>query len=378
MKMRLCGGLLAGLALMAMGCSGQSESGGAEEVRVGVILGLTGQYSQYGKRMKTGYDLALDALAKSPSRYRISLVEEDSRFDPATAVRAYQQLRNVRGISLFAGITGSRNAQAVCSASANDDIVILDPLSSAPSLTNGCGSNYFRIMPSDALAGRYAVDWGLERGLGSFAIVHVLDDWGNSYSEQIQGFLKGKGHNVVTKDGVAPGERDYSAVISRLVRSRPQALFLLLYASDGAAFMQQLRARDRSIEVFGSDNLSTDEFLAAGPAVVEGTSLVLPATAGGSAIADLEKAYLAKFGTSPPEGVEFDVNVTKAYDALMLLARAISDVGPTPEALRRHFGQMDTYESVSGPVRFDANGDLREATYQRLRIVDGRRIQVER
>lgn len=349
-----------------------------QEVKVGVILGLTGQYSQYGKRMKAGYDLALQALEREPGKYRITLIEEDSKFDPATAVRAYQQLRNVRRVSLFAGITGSKNAAAVCAAAASHDVVILDALSSAPSLTPRCGKRYFRIMPSDALAGKYDVDWAVERGLKKFAIVHVLDDWGNSYAEQISRYLSKKGLRLVLNEGINPGQRDYTAAVRKIEGSKPEGLFLLLYASDGAAFMQQLRTRNQTVQVFGSDNLSTDEFLAAGPSVVEGTALALPATVTGPANDALKQAYTAKFGASPPEGVEYDINVTKAYDALLLLAQVIEKAGPKPAAIREYLRKMGDYASVSGPIRFDANGDLATVTYQRFEFRDGKRVPAAR
>lgn len=349
-----------------------------QEVKVGVILGLTGQYSQYGKRMKAGYDLAMQALERTPGKYRIALLEEDSKFDPATTVRAYQQLRNIRGVSLFAGITGSKNAAAVCAAGASDDIVILDALSSAPILTPRCGKNYFRIMPSDALAGKYNVDWATERRLKKFAIVHVLDDWGNSYSEQVSRYLTKKRLELVVNEGINPGQRDYTAVVRKIESSRPEGLFLLLYASDGAAFMQQLRTRNHTVQIFGSDNLSTDEFLAAGPSVVEGTALALPATVTGPADDALKKAYTAKFGAAPPEGVEYDINVTKAYDALMLLAQAIDKVGPRPAAVREYFRKMRDYASVSGPIRFDENGDLASVNYERFEFRNGKRVSASR
>ncbi len=379
-----CAFLLLLISMLVAGCQsggsagdrkpGAPNDGERQEVKVGLILGLTGQYSQYGKRMKAGYDLALEALEKQPSKYKLRLIEEDSKFDPATAVRAYQQLKNVQGISIFAGITGSKNALAVCATSAADEIVILDPLSSAPNITERCGPNYFRIMPSDALAGKYDVDWAVERGLKKFAIVHVLDDWGNSYSDQIAKYLATKTLDLVLNEGVNPGERDYSAVVAKIAKTQPQGLFLLLYASDGAAFMQQLRTRNRTIPVFGSDNLSTDEFLAAGASVVEGTLLALPATSTGPANDALEHAYKARFGARPPEGVEYDVNVTKSYDALMLLAHAIDSAGTNPGAIREYLRKMADYQSVSGPVRFDEHGDLASVVYQRLEFKNGKRV----
>jgi len=346
--------------------------------KVGVILGLTGKYSQYGKRMKVGYDLALEALKEKNWQYTIDLLVEDSKFDPATAVRAYQQLRNARGVTLYAGITGSKNAVAVCAASTGDHVLILDPLSSAPSLTEKCGPNYFRIMPSDALAGKYDVEWARERGLKKLAIVHVLDDWGDSYSEQISRFLKTKGITPVLVEGVNPGERDYSAVVAKIQEADPDGLFLLLYGSDAAGFMQQLRTKNRKVQVFGSDNLSTDEFLAAGPEVVEGTLIVLPAPVQGPAYESLKRAYDARYGKNPPEGVEFDVNVTKSYDALMLMAQAIETVGPHPSEVRKYLVQLKDYPSVSGPISFDEKGDLESVQYERFEFRDGKRVPLSR
>src|SRR5262249_38695016 len=151
-----------------------------------------------------------------------------------------------------------------------DNVVIVDALSSAPKISDSCGPNYFRVMASDSLAGKYNVDWALESGLKHPVIVYVEDDWGASYKSAVQRYLSEKGVTLADSLGVTAGTRDYRTLVERIKSDQPDAIFLLVYAKEGASFMQQLRQGGVNATVYGSDNISSSEFTAAGPDIVEG------------------------------------------------------------------------------------------------------------
>src|ERR1017187_8148259 len=157
-------------------------------IRIGSILGLTGPNSAYGQKMLTGFQFALDEVngQGGVSGKQIDLIADDSQFDPVKAVNAYRRLTAADGISLIVGVTGSKNALSVCSAAKGEDVVILDPLGSAPKLTTERAPGYFRIMASDAFAGRYNADWAAAEGMKHPVIVYQEDEWGASYRDSLQ------------------------------------------------------------------------------------------------------------------------------------------------------------------------------------------------
>ena len=353
---------IVGCVLTLSGTLGSCQRGTAD-IKVGAILGLTGDYAAYGEKMRRGYEFALDQVdsAGGVSGRKVVLLAEDSQFDPAKAVTAYQKLYAAQGVRIYVGITGSKNALPVCEASKDDDVVIVDPLGSAPKLTQYGGPNYFRIMASDALAGKYNVDWAMESGMKRPAIVFMEDDWGSSYRDSVVDYLEKKGFADTPSLGVLPGTRDFRTEIEKLKASSPDAVFLLLYAKEGSSFMQQLRQAGVDAQVYGSDNISATEFVSAGNEVVEGVRVALPAAAHGPTYDKFVQDYRSKYSEEP------DANVIKSYDAMELVVAAIAEVGTEPSKIKEYFRSPGfEYKGVSGVIKFDANGDLVSQEYTRM------------
>ncbi len=346
----------------------------ADTIEVGTILGLTGNEAMYGKLMLGGFEFAVEQINihGGITQNKLRLITEDSQFDPIKAVAAYRRLPGPEAVKVIVGITGSKNALAVCEAARNDNVIIIDPLGSAPKLTSACGGkNYFRIMPSDALAGKYNVDWALQGGMKSPAIVYEEDDWGTSYRDALLGYLNTKGFRQVFNVSVVSGSRDFRVPIQKLKDAHPDVVFLLLYAKDGAGFMRQLREAGMEAIIYGSDNISTSEFTAAGAAAIEGVRVALPTPATGPAYDAFVDRYKAAYGKAP------DSNVMKSYDAMELTAQALRAVGNHPDQIRRYLlSPTFVFYGVSGLVKFDAHGDILGQQYTRWVYHSGKLVPV--
>ena len=313
--------------------------------------------------MQNGFDFAIEEINSSGGVLgkKLRLVAEDSQFDPARAVTAYQRLTSVERVSLIVGVTGSKNALAVCAAAKSDNTVILDPLGSAPKLSVARFPGYFRIMASDAFAGRYNVDWAIAEGLKRAAIFYEEDEWGASYRDEVLRYLAEKGYASTPSYGVTEGVRDFKTQVQKLRSSRPDALFLLTYAGEGGAFMRDLRQLGLNTIVYGSDNVSSSEFAAAGAAAIEGVRVAMPTPNQGSQYNEFVERYQRRFGKVP------DANILKSYDAMSLMAKAIAVNGTDPQRIRAYFSSpTGSSEGVSGEIRFDANGDLTGQRYSRM------------
>lgn len=339
------------------------ESKDKHEIKIGSILGLTGNYAAYGVKMQRGFDLALQEINASATEddKKIKMIIEDSQFDPTKSVTAYKKLTGIDGIKIIVGITGSRNALPVCEVSKNDDIVIIDALGSAPKLTTDGGPNYFRIMASDALAGKYNVSWALENGMKNPAIIFIEDDWGTSYRDAVIKYLSNAKVKAFESFGINAGMKDFRTIIEKIKKYNPDTIFLLIYAREGASFMKQLRQASIKAKIYGSDNISSIEFLSAGSDVVEGIYVAMPAPVRGERFGKFADKYRVIYKEEP------DANVIKSYDALMLTYKAIVQVGQEPSKLRSFFTSKNfSFNGISGEIKFDENGDLLDQEYTKM------------
>jgi len=338
-------------------------------IKIGTILGLSGPNAAYGVLMKQGFDLALKEVnsAGGINNRNIELVIEDSKFDPTFAVTAYSRLHDISKVRIYVGITGSKIAIPVCAAAKKHDIVIIDALGSAPKLTEEGGANYFRVMASDTLAGQFNVDWASSLGMKNPVVVYSEDDWGSSYRKAVLGYLGKKGFSDVPVHVVTQGLLDFRTQVEKLKSGKVDTIFLLLYPKEAASFMQQLREAGIKASIFGSDNLSSPEFVAAGSEVVEGVFVALPAPESSLYFEQFAKNYQEEFGTEPNSAI------IKSYDAMMVALHAIKQVGEEPSKIREYFHSPQfSYTGVSGLIRFDENGDLISQQYSRLEYRDGK------
>jgi branched-chain amino acid transport system substrate-binding protein len=347
-----------------------------ETISVGTILGLSGEGAVYGEKMKRGFEFSIETknnLASTTTKNKkINLVIEDSQFSPAKAVSAYQKLTGVQGIKVLVGVTGSKNALQVCAIAKADNVVIIDALSTAPKISSQCGPNYFRVIASDALAGKYNVDWALESDMKNPAVVYIEDDWGTSYRDSTLKYLEQKGFTNVPVYGIKEGDKDFRTQIEKIKGQSPDTIFLLIYANSGAGFMQQLRQVGVKATAYGSDNLSSPEFVAAGNQVVEGVRVALPAPSQGVVLDNFIQQYKAKYGEEP------DAILMKSYDAMGVTTTAIEKVGNDPTKIRDYLKSPDfQYQGVSGVIKFDEKGDLVSQQYARQIYKGGKLVPLK-
>lgn len=349
--------------LMAVVLFTIAMGGKPKEIDIGTILGLTGQYASYGQKMQQGFEFAANEInsAGGINGRRIHLIVEDHQFNPTKAISAYRKLTGADKVRIIVGITGSSNALPVCEASKSDDVVIIDPLGSAPKLTTHGGPNYFRIMASETFAGKYIADWAIENGMKRPAIVYAEDEWGVSYKDTVLLYLNEKGFADTPIYGSTKGMRDFRTQIEKIRRQNPDAILLLLYPTEASVFMQQLRQAGIDAPVYGTDNLSAPEFVSVGGEVVEGVKVAMPAPAKGPTYDAFITKYREKFGEDP------DASIMKSYDAMKLAAAAIKKVGDEPSKIKAYLKSPGfEFKGITGPVKFDANGDLISQEFARL------------
>lgn len=332
-----------------------------KSIKIGTILGLTGENSAYGVRMKKGLDLALEELNTSNffDDKKVDLIVEDSQWEPKLGVNSYRKLHDIQGVKYYTAICGSKIALAVAEASRSDDIVIVDAISGAPALTTKAGPKYFRVYASDAVAGKYNIDWALEEGALSFAVIYVEDDWGASYKDAVVSQLEK--HNIVpTTIPINLGTRDFRPEVSKIINANPDAVFVLMYANLSAPFIKQARSAGLAAKLYGGDNLSSSDFTAIGNDVIEDVRLSLPAEIGSEKFDSFREAYSTKFSEEP------DSFALKSYDSLMLLANAIKNTNGEPSSIIEFLHKMPPYSGASGSITFDDSGDLITQKYDRM------------
>jgi branched-chain amino acid transport system substrate-binding protein len=121
---------------------------------VGVIFPLTGDIAVYGNAIKNGIDLA---YAESDIKKDIRLIVEDDRGETKTATTVFNKML-LQKADIVIGGGMSSIAAALAPIAQKEQITLLSPTASLPSLTNA-GKYFFRIWPSDNYDGYIIADY---------------------------------------------------------------------------------------------------------------------------------------------------------------------------------------------------------------------------
>lgn len=370
--------LLVGLAVSLIGCGGSDPAPSRDEedgragdpIKIGVLLPLSGDATASGGDLRNAATLAIEELnaANGVLGRPVELIVLDDRCDARTGAAVAQQL-------LADGIVGV--AGGYCSAAAIPETEVLHPkgipfiaLATNPGLTERSLNTVFRITGRDDLQGIFAARFlAGPAGVRKLAIVHNDSTYAKDLAEHTRKAnddLK-LGLQIVSFDAVAPGQPDYGSTLTKIAGSGADTVYFTGYEAEAGVLLRQAGALGLKVRLVGGDATNEPAVItAAGPAA-EGyivTTAPLPEFLPGATA--FINAYTGRFGAPPGAFSVYE------YDAVKLLADAITravstDPPDVVEALR-----TTRYAGTTGEIAFDAKGDRQTLVYVTAIVENGR------
>ena len=347
------------LLLGSFSC-GQDET---SEIRVGVVVPLTGPLSSNGLQMKNGMELALGEINGSSllGGKEIRFMVEDSEGTPDGAAKAYAKLIEQDGAVAVLGPFTSSATERIIPIAQRNGVVAFSPTSAASGLSARSDFLFRTSLTVDPLV-RAGVRVTRDRlGYGNVAmIVNVNEEvFSRSNHEKVKEELGKHGVRVVSEQtysrtGELPDLTGQLTEINNAVPA-PEALFISALAPGRRGVMVQARRLGMDIPflvtLFTSDDIS--EANAAYPGAAEGA---ITFTTWIAAVDTPEnrrflRNYRGKYDSEP------DAFAASSYASVYILANAIADASSTDsQAIRDAMADIRT-ETLFGEFYFDRNGD---------------------
>ena len=151
------------------------------------------------------------------------------------------------------------------------------PASTNPKFTDEGGWNTFRTCGRDdqqgIVAGKYLADHYKGKKI---AILHDNSAYGKGLADETKKSLNAAGATEAMYAAYVPGERDYSALVSRLKQAGIDVIYIGGYHTETGLIARQAKEQGMNTTLVGGDALVTAEFWQiAGPAG-EGTLMTFP------------------------------------------------------------------------------------------------------
>lgn len=382
------------------------------QLKIGVLLSITGALSQYGPGDTKGAILAVNQInaAGGVLGQPIVLYQEDDQTDPTAAAGATTKLITQDHVNAIVGAQFSGGTIASISIAKTAGVPMISPSATSPALSNLTltGGYFFRTTPSDALQGVVAGNY-LYTNL-SYRYVNILardDSYGRGLAGVVKSQFTALGGHVNNTVIIDPTATDFSTAITTLFSTNPQAIYFVGFPGEALIVMTQWQAGLSSNTGWNrpwvfSEGLRSQALMdqLRQPAVgvnvtrIKGTAPVSP-------FGPLEDAFVAQykaafFNQTPVQYSDY------TYDCVYVLALAAQKAGSVNGTAIHNLirnisapggtvikpGQWATalseiaaghnvdWEGAAGSEDFDANGDVKgsyevwgvNTTYQLYRI----------
>jgi branched-chain amino acid transport system substrate-binding protein len=347
------------LALALIGVS----STGAQTIKVGAVVPLTGRYAALGAQVRAGYEIGVEQINAAGGvtvggkKMPIELTMLDDESDPTKTVARLETLAT-QGVVAYLGGAGSDLHAAAASIGDKNKIPYLgiafalnsihkqglrylfSPFPKSPDLTRETFVFLDALIPAPQRPRKVALI--LER-----------TDWGKEMGSLWESLAKQNSYQVVASGEYAPGAKDFSDLILKAKAAGAEAVFTMPSPPDGMTMVKQMKELDfnpkAAVFIRASDppvwsqNLGKDgdyvllspgwHFAARYPKVTE-----------------LNEAYQKLFKRPA------DPLVGPAYACIQILADALARAGALDRDKLRDAITATNMTTVVGPVRFRSDG----------------------
>jgi branched-chain amino acid transport system substrate-binding protein len=349
--MKRFAGLMAALAVaVLMAACGDGGEKGSETIPIAVVGPVTGQYASFGAQMTNGGQMAVDDInaAGGVLGKKLDLDIGDDACDPKQAVAVANQMTG-NGVALVAGHYCSGSSIPASKVYAESNMVQISPASTNPAFTDDrAGPNIYRVCGRDdqqgGIAGKYLAEHFADKNI---AFVHDKTAYGKGLADETKKALNAAGKQEAMYEAITAGEKDYSALVSKLKQANIDIIYFGGYHTEAGLIIRQMRDQGMNTILMGGDALITQEFWSITGPAGEGTLMTFsPDPRKNPAAAEVVKRFKDK-------GIEPEGYVLYTYAAVQAWKQA-AEKAKSVESAEVVKALNDTeFDTVIGKFKFN-------------------------
>ena len=329
----------------------------ADDLTIAVAGPITGPVATIGEQVKRGAETAAAAIndAGGVLGRKIKILVEDDACDPKQAV-AVANLIVGQQIKFVDGHVCSGSAIPASEVYAENNVLAMSPSATNPVLTERGMATILRDFPRDDAQGAFIAPWIAKHyGDKKIGILHDKAAYGKGLATVVKDTLNKLGVQEVIFEGINPGEKDYSAIVSKLKTAGVEFLYYGGYHAEAGLILRQATDQGYKFQLMSGDGLATSEFLPiAGPAGVGALfTFAADPRRSASAAKALEQFKAQNYN---PEGFTLF-----SYGVVQAIAEGIKRAGADdPVKVAKALENGQPIDTVLGPIAFDAKGDVKD------------------
>ena len=348
--------LVLGAGLMLAGCSG----GGSDTTKFGIGVPITGPNAAFGAQIKEGAEQAIADINESGGILgkKLSSMIGDDVSDPKQGVSVANNFA-ANGVKFVVGHFNSGVTIPASEIYQENNTLEITPGSTNPKITERSMWNIFRTCGRDdqqgAVAGAFIAKNFKDKKV---AIVHDKTTYGQGLADETRKAMNAGGVTEVLYEGINPGDKDFSALVSKIKGSGADVVYWGGLFTEGGLIVRQMRDQGVNAVLMGGDGITSDEFAAIGGPGVEGTLMTYPPDPRKRPEAN---AIVEKFRAKNFEPEAYTLYSYAAVQIIKAAAEQAKSLDTKKVAEAMHSGKP--FKTVIGDISYDKKGDITRLDY---------------
>ena len=325
-----------------------------EEIKVGVILPMTGPMAKFGEMEANAFRMACGEINAGGgiSGKTLKLIIEDGAGKPDVARAAAEKLITRDKASVLGGGYSSSCTFVIAGVAERFGVPFVISTGSADKITQQGWKSVYRVGPPVSEYPKGMIDfWDNVVHPTSIAICYENTLFGTSAATDMKEYCTGKGIKITDYVCYEAGAIDFKPMLVKIKAHKPDVTYMISYIMDAALLMRQSRELDFNPGLFcgGAAGFTMPEFIEnAREASEHVTSVTLwSVNVSYPGAKDFESKYFKKFKIHP------DYHAVEAYADVYVIADALKRARSLgPEDLK---ASLDTTDMMTafGPIKFE-------------------------
>lgn len=357
---------LASLAVAsAVSCSAML----AGEVKIGVIMPMSGPIGGFGQSAVEGLEVAHEMQPKLKNGDEIKLVLVDNKSDKIEAANAATKLVSSDKVSAIIGALTSTNTMSMTKIAENGKVPVVAPVATNILVTKR-KDFVSRVCFSDAFQGEVAANFAINelKIKEAVLITDVKLDYSIGISKVFKKTYKKLGGKIIKNVRINSGDKDYKAMLSNIKGLKPKLIFFPIYSAEAGLIAKQAKQLGIESKFLGTDGMTADNvFFEVGGDAVEGfyaTDLYSPSA---PKTTDLSKKYEEAYKAKLNKDVHpFGVLSADSYNVIVAAMNKCEDPKDTV-CVNKNIRATKNFQGASGVITLDKGDAVRSAVINQIK-----------
>jgi len=350
--------------IVLVGClmGGPAWGQSKDPIKIGAFFALSGPAAAIGTPTKLVAEMAVDKINKEGgiNGRPLQLIIGDTESDPAKAAAIAKKFIHADKVAAIIGPTRTDSGMNVKKIVETAGVPTFMTVGGDPVIMGGDKFGPFTYVFKSPQRSSVAVQrlyaYLQKQQLQRIALLTASDSFGKDGEGWLEQLAPQYGLTIAGKESFGPKDMDMTAQLTKLKNANPQAIIVWTIGPAGAIVAKNLVQLGLNLPLFQCHGLPDPKYVELAGKAAEGNRMPATKLMAPDQLADDDpqkpviQEFIRLYKDTYKYDQQFPLNTHSGYawDAIMIVAKAMKKAGTAPQALRQAIEETKGYVGVSG------------------------------